>query len=105
MGNEIKKNISLAFRNLEKSPDFKVWNFSSNRQLGQGMKDYFDFVVIGKNALWNIELKIGKDKYSPGQIDTANRFRKLERATKRIKYCLIDENNYLEVRDLILEVG
>ena len=99
-----KKAISKAFRELEKL-GFKVWNFSSNKRLNAGMKDFVDYVVLGRNAVHFLELKLEGDRFSDGQVDTMGRFLKLESISKRILYTVIFENNYKDIIDLIVRIG
>ena len=99
-----KKAISKAFRELEKL-GFKVWNFSSNKRLNAGMKDFVDYMVLGRNALHVLELKLEGDKFSDGQLDTMERFLRLELISKRVLYNTIFENNYKDIIDLIVEIG
>jgi len=100
-----KKEISKSFRELEKL-GFKVWNFSSNKRLNIGMKDYVDYVVLGRNAEHKIELKIGSDNYSEGQLDTMGRYTRLERVSGgAVMYHSVTENNYKQIIELIIEIG
>jgi hypothetical protein len=105
LGASTKKEISKCFRELEKNPDFKVWNFSDRGALRKGMEDWLDIVVIGNCAFWYLELKREGDKYSPGQLDTRKRILMLERISKVVKHRTLTENNYLTIRDEIIQAG
>lgn len=93
-----KKEISKAFRELEQF-GFKVWNFSSNKRLNAGMKDYVDYVVIGRGKEHKIELKLTGDKFSDGQLETKE---KILEIGKPVYYHEATEHNYKAIIDLIL---
>jgi len=93
-----KKEISKSFRELEKL-GFKVWNFSTNKQLNIGMRNFTDYIVLGKYCLHFIELKITGDRFSEGQLDTQRRLKKLGYPNF---YWIIDEMNYRDVIDTII---
>lgn len=97
-----KKAISKAFRELEKL-GFKVWNFSSNKRLNAGMKDFVDYVVLGRNAVHFLELKLKGDKFSDGQADTLERLDKLNGLG--VVYNIVSELNYTNIIDLIVRIG
>lgn len=100
-----KKAISKAFRELEKL-GFKVWNFSSNKRLNAGMKDFVDYVVLGRNAVHFLELKLEGDKFSDGQADTLERFNILVKHHEKIViYNILTEFNYTTIIDLIVRIG
>jgi len=99
-----KKEISKAFRELEKL-GFKVWNFSSNKRLNIGMKDWVDYVVANKNNIYLLELKIGGDVFSEGQLATRKIIGELSRKGDIIHYFIVNEVNYRQIIDTIIEIG
>lgn len=96
-----KKEISKAFRELEKF-GFKVWNFSSNKRLNAGMRDFVDYVIIGRGKVFFIELKIGNDTYTNGQTETAE---KICAIGHPVYYRGATEHNYKAIIDLIVRIG
>jgi hypothetical protein len=98
-----KAEIGKAFRQLEKF-GYKVWNFGSKSRLTSGMQDWVDVVVARKifkewiTNIFFIEIKIGKDKLSKGQIDT----RQILQAISE-KYYLVNESNYQDIIEQIIQ--
>lgn len=93
-----KKEISKAFRLLEKY-GCKVFNFSANKRLSSGMKDFVDYVVLGRSKVYFVELKIGKDDFSEGQLGTKGHLLKIG---GNVRYHIATEKNYKTIIDLIL---
>lgn len=92
LGTNTKKEISKHIKSLEKY-GFKVWNFSTKHRTTSGVKDFVDFVIAGYGRIYFVELKIGADKLSEGQIRT----KKILEKTKR--YILLTEDvvdNFIE---------
>ena len=89
-----KALIGTDFKKLEKL-GFKVFNFSNNRALRNGMKDFVDIFVVGHKRTFAIEIKIGKDKLSAGQEVTRRLFEQCD------NYHLATENNYKNIINLI----
>lgn len=62
-----KAEISKIFAELRKY-DFLVFNFNSDRKLNRGkMTGFVDHLIIGKNCIWFIEVKVGNDTIKPNQ--------------------------------------
>ena len=99
----MKKKISKAIKELEKA-GFKVFNFSSNKRLNIGMRDFVDYVVITRNIVWFLELKIGTDKMNAGQNDTYYRLQVMA-PQGAIRYRIITEKNYKAMIDDIVRHG
>lgn len=99
-----KKEISKAFRELEKL-GFTVWNFSSNKRLNAGMRDWVDYVVANESNIHFTELKIDKDTFSQGQLETMEILAALANKNKAIHYHIATEVNFRDIIDLIIGMG
>lgn len=99
-----KAEISKIFAELRKY-GFLVYNFNQKTKFGRGLVGFVDHLIIGKNCIWFIEVKIGKDTLTPLQIDLLTRLKIIERKTQVIHWYLITEETAIELRDKILEIG
>lgn len=93
-----KKEISKAFSRLREY-GYRVFNFSANKRLSSGMKDFVDYVVFGQSKVYFVELKIGKDDFSEGQLGTKGHLLKIG---GNVRYHIATEKNYKTIIDLIL---
>jgi len=97
-----KTSISEIIRSVKKF-GFKVINFNSKTTLRKGMKDFVDYVVFNKKKVAFIEVKIGKDKYSEGQLETRDMLINASKLSKGIiKYYEITSNE--EARKFVSEI-
>lgn len=98
-----KADISNTFAQLRKFR-FKVFNFNSNHKLPLGIKDFVDFVIINKNVIVFVEVKIGADKFSAGQQATALLLQSYDKLIpNRIMYRVITTNaEAKELTDLLI---
>lgn len=95
-----KTEATAKINNLKKL-GYKVINFNSQRRFNKSQKDFVDYVVIGKGFIYFIELKIGKDKLSPGQEETKKLLEDAVTSNLTVKYLLITENNIEEMLNVI----
>lgn len=99
-----KAEISKMFAELRKH-GFLVYNFNQKNRFGRGLVGFVDHLIIGKNCIWFIEVKIGKDSLTPLQIDLLTRLKLIEKKTQAIRWHLVTEETTRELRDKILEIG
>lgn len=98
----MKKEISKTFGNLRKY-GYKVINFNSSTRLNAGMKDFIDFCIFSSRVIIFVEVKLGKDKLSEGQKETARMLSSVASLQTRIHYKTIrDLKSAKELHDLIL---
>lgn len=102
-----KTMVWEAFKAL-KPYGFKVWNFSDNRALRKAQAGWVDYVILSNRILALIECKIGEDTLSSNQTDTKSLLEHFimdcpETHCKRVRYYIVNEDNYLDIRDRILE--
>ncbi len=80
-----------------------VYSFSYNKALPKGSEGFVDYVIIGRKKIYFIELKL---------IDTKDKLRSKQKELlefienknfKEIEYIIINEKNYLDVIERILE--
>ena len=81
---------------------YKVFNFNSDRKFNRGkMSDFVDIVVMGAGLLYFIEVKLGKDRYSSGQIETKELIERICERNKTIVYYTVTDNNVDEIINAI----
>ena len=61
-----KAEISKIFAELRKY-GFLVYNFNQKTKFGRGLVGFVDHLIIGKNCIWFIEVKVGNDTIKPNQ--------------------------------------
>lgn len=85
-----KKDFNKVFNELRKW-GYTVLNFSDKRALRRGMKDWVDYVIFGRGMLVFVELKIGEDKVSKGQAETAIKLAMVTSLNKTVFYNQVKE--------------
>lgn len=89
-----KAEISKVFSELRKF-GFLVFNFNSDKKFNRGrMVGFVDYVIIGKNKIYFVEVKIGADKLNPDQEKFKEMLLVLEHNTN-------DQISYFNVRNLV----
>jgi len=97
-----KKEISKIFGKL-RSFGFKVQNFNTPSRMNIGQKDWVDHVIYNKRYLIFVEVKLGKDKLSEGQVTTANYLSSIMALNKTVHYFIISSVKEAETLfDMIL---
>jgi len=98
-----KAEISKVFAELRKW-GFLVFNFNQKNRFGRGLVGFVDHLVIGRNRIWFIEVKIGKDKFSKEQEDLKDRISEIEGWTNgRIDYRIVfDLQTAKSIQEIIL---
>lgn len=92
-----KAKISKAFGELRKY-GYKIFNFNNKGRIQTGyMKDWVDIVIAGHGRIYFIEVKIGKDKHSEGQLETKEKL-----ISCNATYLVVTENNYLDTIQKII---
>ena len=101
-----KSEISKVFSELRKF-GFLVFNFNSDKKFNRGaMRGFVDHLIIGKNCVWFLEVKIGKDILSPEQIDLLTQLKILEDRTDVVKWYLVPGVEVArQIKEYILEKG
>jgi len=82
---EEAKKISKEFLRLQ-SFGAIIRNYNSKRGLANAQSGWVDHVIIYKNKMYLIEIKIGKDKLNPKQLELA---KKLLKFNTEIHYLII----------------
>ena len=100
----MKTLISKEIARLRKF-GFTVYNFNLNKSLavedpyGTGIKNFVDHLIISERYLIFVEVKIGKDKLNPEQIDLMNLISFLGIRNKSIHYQLL--SNVKQTKDFV----
>ena len=97
----MKTLISKEIARLRKF-GFTVYNFNLNKSLPTGIKNFVDHLIISEKYLIFVEVKIGKDKLNPEQIDLMNLISFLGIRNKSIHYQLL--SNVKQTKDFVLAV-
>ena len=98
--NDIARYIKTAFSKA----GYKTWNFSRKTRYDIGQKDWVDIVCCNGFKVVFIEVKVGADKLSQGQMETAAILTALNLSNKYIiSYEVITELNYKDIVCQILE--
>ena len=84
----MKTLISKEIARLRKF-GFTVYNFNLNKSLPPGIKNFVDHLIISERYLIFVEVKIGRDKLNPEQIDLMNLISFLGIRNKSIHYQLL----------------
>ena len=99
----IKNEIATYIKKAFTKAGYKTFNFGRKTRYDIGQKDWVDIVCIGKFKIVFFEVKVGKDKLSAGQHDTANMLILLGGYTKKaIQYHILTEMNYIDITTQIL---
>ena len=96
-----KKEISDCFANLRKY-GYTVMNFNSQKQLIRGIKGFTDFLIVGAGHLYFIEVKIGKDRFSPEQQAFKIEIQYASERNPFVFYMECNEDNYKDIHEYIL---
>jgi len=96
----IKNDIAKYVRELYRKAGYKVFNFTSNIKIRT--KDWVDIVCVGHGRIILYEIKVGKDKCSPGQIETGIQLAACMAVSNQIVYAIISEKDYKEVAEKLL---
>lgn len=92
----IKSIISKRLKALEHTGRIKVFNFSFNKHMPSGTKGFPDFLILSKDLILFVELKIGRDRLRKEQEEFKQFCEK-----NGLNYRVIKEN---EVENLINEI-
>jgi hypothetical protein len=99
----IKNEIAAYIKKVFTKAGYRTFNFGRKTRYDIGQKDFVDILCVGKFQVVFFEVKVGKDKLSPGQQDTRERLELLEGYTHQaIKYAVLTEGNYKEIALQIL---
>ena len=83
-----KAEISKIFAELRKY-NFLVYNFNQKNRFGRGLVGFVDHLIIGKNRIWFIEVKIGKDMLSREQIDLLTRLKAIGKKFPMVEWSIV----------------
>lgn len=72
MISEEAKKISKEFLNLQKFGAI-IRNYNSRRGYTSAQSGWVDHAIVYKDQMYLIEIKIGKDKLNPKQLELANK--------------------------------
>ena len=102
-----KAEISKVFSELRKY-GFLVYNFNQKNRFGRGLVGFVDHLIIGKNGIYFIEVKIGKDTLRENQQQIYDMVNDLGRKTNWVvNSFIIASPNEIEIarniRNQILE--
>jgi len=100
----LKKDITKIFNELKKF-GFTVINMNSHKsQPTRGSKDFVDYVIFNDKQIVFAEIKLEKDKLSPGQFDTMLKLKGVSGYAGNVDYYLIhDETEAKNLVDYLLE--
>lgn len=98
-----KTQVKDCFKQLEKH-GWTMFTANSNRKVSPGMKYFPDHHLFGHKKVIYIEVKIGRDVLTEGQLEVQRRLVDLMVALdfKTVYYFLADETDYQLIRDKIL---
>ena len=100
--NVTKSTITEELNNLRRF-GFEVMNFNHNDKMPAGARDMTDYLITGKDKVFWIEAKLGRDKLTEGQRRYMNWIIRIsERLGHRTVYWfLITEENYIRITDML----
>ncbi len=93
-----KSKIAKRIKALEQTGRIKVVNFNHNRTMPSGLRGFPDFLILGKNLVVFVELKLGNDRLRKEQIAFKNFCEK-----SGLNYVVINENEVEKLINNILE--
>lgn len=101
-----KAEISKVFAELRKY-GFLVFNFNQKNRFGRGLVGFVDHLIVGTQAVYFIEVKIGKDTIKKDQQELYDMIDDLGRRSKwTVQPFIITSPNEIEIarniRDRIL---
>ena len=100
MISEEAKNISKAFLELQKYGAI-IRNYNSRKGYTSAQSGWVDHAIIYKDHMYLIEIKIGKDKLNPKQIELA---KKLLQFNTEVHYFIISSlGEAREFVDILLD--
>ena len=85
---ETKKDITKVFANLRKF-GYKVQVNNTPQRMSVGQKDWVDYTIYNKRYLVFVEVKLGKDRLSEGQKETAKYLSSIMAINKTVYYFCI----------------
>lgn len=94
----IKSKVAKRIKALEQTGLIKVFNFSYNKTMPSGLKGFPDFLILGRNLVVFVELKIGYDKLRKEQLEFKEFCEK-----SNLNYLIINENEVENLINNILE--
>ena len=100
-----KAGISKVFSELRKY-GFLVYNFNQKNRFGRGLVGFVDHLIIGKNRIWFIEVKIGKDMLSREQIDLLTRLKAIGKKFPMVEWSIVTHVEFArKLQEQILSIG
>lgn len=97
-----KVKISEYVKNMEKN-GATVLTFNSNRRMPTGLVGFVDHMIFYKGRTIYAEVKTENDRYSPAQIEMADKLISHCLRTTNCYYFLLTEENYQDVVCSILQ--
>lgn len=94
-----KQFISRHLKELEKTGQFRVFNFNYSKAMPKGSIGFVDFVILSRNGrVYLIEVKLGNDKMRDEQLSLRDFC-----ISAGIPYIVINEKNYQKIINNIIE--
>ena len=98
-----KSEITKIFSKLREY-GYLVAHFTDNRRGTKGNNGFPDIHIVGKGKIYYIEVKIGKDTFSPDQLKYQEVLQRVNVYTDRVKYLVVTEKNAQQIADDILQM-
>ena len=93
-----KKEITNILKVLKKF-NWTIITNNTHRRMNESQKNWVDHVIFNQYIIVFVEVKLGKDVLSKGQIDTMKKLKLLSERTPRLEYHIIHDNK--EATDLV----
>jgi len=100
----LKNDIARYIKNAFTKAGYKTWNFSRKTRYDIGQKDWVDIVCCNMLRVVFFEVKVGADRLSDGQAETASLLTAINlRKKSAVVYAVLTELNYKDIVNSILE--